>query len=186
MNTNGPGIRKGTTALIHIPTDMLFRGLSASTWLSLEEIVRTLLVVLTALVGTAAYGMGMMHGGGMMSGSMVRHHYVMQNGIDPSYASKANPLNPTDENIAEGKRLYEQNCAACHGPKGLGDGPAGKSLNPPPADIAATVQMPIATDGFLYWTIAEGGTLLGTAMPPYKGVLKEDQIWQLVTYLRVL
>jgi len=142
--------------------------------------------LITMVSAARAEGMGMMHDGGMMNVSIVRHQYVMRNGIDPSYASKTNPLKPTSENIAEGKRLYEQNCAACHGAKGLGDGPAGKSLNPPAADIAATVQMPMASDAYLYWTIAEGGAPLGTAMPPYKSVLKEEQIWKLITYLREL
>ena len=46
--------------------------------------------------------------------------------------------------------------------------------------------MPIATDGYLYWTIAEGGTPLGTAMPPFKNVLKDAEIWKVISYLREL
>jgi mono/diheme cytochrome c family protein len=44
--------------------------------------------------------------------------------------------------------------------------------------------MPMASDGYLYWTIAEGGVSLKTAMPPFKGALKPDQIWQIILYLR--
>lgn len=129
---------------------------------------------------------GMMQGGGMMNMSVIRNHFVMQNGIDPAYVSKSNHLKPNDENIKSGKGLYEHNCAACHGSSGLGDGDAGKSLNPRPANIAAFSKMPMATDGYLYWTIAEGGLPLGTAMPPFKSTLKEDEIWKIILYLREL
>jgi mono/diheme cytochrome c family protein len=128
--------------------------------------------------------MGMMHEGGMMNMSMIRHHYVMQNGIDPRYASMVNPLKPTAKNIEDGKQLYQKNCALCHGPTGLGNGEAGKSLNPPPSNIAAFSKMPMATDGYLYWTIAEGGLPLGTAMLQFKSTLKEDEIWKIIIYLR--
>jgi mono/diheme cytochrome c family protein len=35
-----------------------------------------------------------------------------------------------------GKRLYSENCAACHGAKGQGDGPFAKDLIMPPADLS--------------------------------------------------
>ena len=62
----------------------------------------------------------------------------------------------------------------------------GADLSPPPANIASASKMPIATDGYLYWTIMDGGVPLGTGMPPFKGILKEEEIWKIITYLRVL
>ena len=60
--------------------------------------------VMGALVLAAqVYGqMGMMGRGGMMGMSMIRHHYVMMNGINPKYASKINPLPMTAETIKSG------------------------------------------------------------------------------------
>jgi hypothetical protein len=130
------------------------------------------------------HGGGMRHGHGMRHRSMVRHHFVRHHGIDPRYAAKVNPLNATAANLQEGKRLYEQHCTICHGPTGGGDGEAGKTLTPPPPNIAALGKMPTATDGYVYWTIAEGGVPVGTAMPPFKNLLKEDEIWKLILYLR--
>ena len=145
------------------------------------SILATLLLSASASASASGQMMGMMQGGGM---STVSHQFVMQNGVDPSYANKSNPLKNTTKNIEDGKRLYEQNCALCHGKTGLGNGEAGKNLNPPPANIEAFSKLPMATDGYLYWSIAEGGVPLGTGMPPFKGNLKEDEIWKIVIYLR--
>jgi mono/diheme cytochrome c family protein len=122
----------------------------------------------------------------MMGGSVLRHQYVMQNGLPAKYASLSDPLRPTRKNLSAGKKLYQANCSSCHGASGLGDGPAAQALNPPPANIAATSRMPMATDGYLYWTIAEGGAPLKSAMPAFQGGLTPDQIWQIILYLRQL
>ena len=34
------------------------------------------------------------------------------------------------------------------------------------------------------WTVSEGGKPFGTAMPAFKNELTQEQIWQLVAYLR--
>ncbi|MCJ7451098.1 MAG: cytochrome c [Steroidobacteraceae bacterium] len=136
--------------------------------------------------GGMGMGMGPQGGMGMMSGSSVRHHFVMQNGIDPEYAGATNPLSGTAESVAHGRQIYEQNCATCHGPQGFGDGPAGKSLQPPPANLVNLSRMPMVSDGYLYWTVAEGGVPVGSSMPPFKDVLKSDDIWAVILYLQTL
>lgn len=128
----------------------------------------------------------MMNGGGMMGMSMLRHRFAMHNGIPDRYASKSNPLPGTAANHAAGAELYQQVCASCHGPNGRGDGPAGAQLDPPPADIAGLGSMPMASDGYLYWTIAEGGAPVGSSMPRFGSSLSEQQTWQLILYLRRL
>ncbi|MFC5314801.1 MULTISPECIES: c-type cytochrome [Azospirillum] len=114
---------------------------------------------------------------------MQRHMTYMQGGLPPLYANLVNPLQPTPAVLSRGAELYGTYCASCHGSEGRGDGSAGQSLRPRPADIAASAQMPMG-DNFLFWTIAEGGQPFGTAMPGFRDSLNPDEIWAIVTYLR--
>jgi hypothetical protein len=77
-------------------------------------------------------------------------------------------------------------CPPSHGTSGAGDGPDGKNRSPRPANIAAVSKMPMASDGYLLWAISEGGVPIRSAMPPFGETLKEDEIWKITTYLRVL
>lgn len=80
---------------------------------------------------------------------------------------------------AEGKKLYDQMCAICHGAKGKGDGIGGAALNPKPANFASeTIQA--QTDGAIFWKLTNGRA----PMAAYKDILKDNQRWQLVNYTR--
>jgi mono/diheme cytochrome c family protein len=156
-----------------------------------REHVMRLIFGVALLVCLGAVAEAQMHGrhGEPMRGqgaSMVRHHFVHSQGLDEQYASKGSPLAPTADELANGRLLFERNCASCHGAAGAGDGEAGAALDPPPADLARASRLPIATDAYLYWTIAEGGMPVGSAMPPFKAVLSESEIWQVVAHLRTL
>ncbi len=78
--------------------------------------------------------------------------------------------------------MFQSNCEACHGPQGHGDGPAGVALEPAPKNLAQLSK--VASDDYLFWRISTGRP--GSAMPPWKGVLSEEQIWQVISYIRTL
>jgi PQQ-dependent dehydrogenase (methanol/ethanol family) len=85
-----------------------------------------------------------------------------------------NPLGSSPEAIASGQRLFDRACQACHGAGAHGDrGPA--------LDTGAFTHG--AEDGDLFHTIREG--IAGSQMPPFRA-LRDDEIWQLVSYIRSL
>jgi mono/diheme cytochrome c family protein len=95
-----------------------------------------------------------------------------------------NPLPATPDSLATGKLLYEENCLACHGPEGKGDGPAGLALRPPPADLTVHTAPGVHPDGQLFEWITNGYP--GSAMPAFGKQLSEEQRWHLVNYIRTL
>ena len=100
---------------------------------------------------------------------------------DPAEIPATNPLPPDAASLAEGQRVFAENCVRCHGLTGRGDGPNSVGLNPPPADLL--VHIPIHADADLYQLVRDGKRL--TAMPALGHSLTATEIWHLVNYLRV-
>jgi mono/diheme cytochrome c family protein len=115
---------------------------------------------------------------------MTRHWTFMNEGVPPEYRGKANPLASTRSVIQAGSMLYQQQCSACHGAEGMGDGKAANSVNPSPALLAYMIQRPQSVDEYLMWSIAEGGKAFGTPMPAFKSTLSDLQIWKIIIFMR--
>ena len=101
-----------------------------------------------------------------------------------AYRGARSTVRATPQVIAEGRTLYSNNCASGHGAQGLGDGQAGRSLEPSPALLRRFVQMPMSGDEYLLWTISEGGERFGTDMPAFEDKLGEEDIWKIIAYMR--
>lgn len=91
-----------------------------------------------------------------------------------------NPSRENVEAIQAGKKLYVQYCSVCHGDKGKGDGIAGLSLKPKPANFTSS-KIQQQSDGAIFWKLTEGKA----PMAAYKLILTDEQRWQLVNYIRV-
>jgi len=83
--------------------------------------------------------------------------------------------------IAEGKALFAEHCAVCHGRRGDGDGPAAATLQPRPPDLRAH-HVALHTAGDIFWWISHGRP----PMPAFADRLDIDARWHLVNYLRAL
>ncbi len=97
-------------------------------------------------------------------------------------------LAPAADRVAQGKAAFEQYCVACHGSGGHGDGPMAASLNPKPKDFAEKAYNRSLKDDHLVKTITEGGQSVGKspAMPKFGGILKPDQVKDVIAFLRSL
>ncbi len=93
-------------------------------------------------------------------------------------------MTPTPALLARGKVLFEQNCVACHGPEGHGDGPAAKGLNPPPRNFSQPTGW---INGYqiegIWKTLQEG--VKGSAMVEYDYLSTKDRM-ALVHYVQSL
>jgi cytochrome c oxidase cbb3-type subunit 3 len=84
----------------------------------------------------------------------------------------------------DAKAMYEKSCNTCHGPGGKGDGPAGKMLKPPPADLGTVLKG--KADADVAKVIKEGGKAVGKSalMPAFGTKLSDDQINSLVQLVK--
>jgi mono/diheme cytochrome c family protein len=98
----------------------------------------------------------------------------------------------TVDSIKHGKELFTKlECWKCHGPEGRGDGPSAATLtdskNQPivPYNFAAGSRFKCGeTNSDLYKIFMTG--LDGTPMPSFGDVIKPEEAWDLVHYLRTL
>jgi mono/diheme cytochrome c family protein/plastocyanin len=106
--------------------------------------------------------------------------------------------NTSVEGLAEGKLLFSQNCAACHGESGGGDGVFANALEA--ARMASrqgmtgsqdmSMKRPVdlthpdllgASPALLQGKMLRGG--MGTGMPMWGSIFTDEQLWNLVAYL---
>jgi len=96
-------------------------------------------------------------------------------------AKMKNPVAATPESIAAGQQLYARNCASCHGRNGQG-GP-GNDLIPAAPSLLGDGWTHGSTDGEIFTNI-KNGVAPDFNMVPFKDRLKDDDIWNVVNYIR--
>jgi S-disulfanyl-L-cysteine oxidoreductase SoxD len=90
-----------------------------------------------------------------------------------------NPVPPTAASVAEGKTLFEINCAICHGQTSAERGPVGKKLVPPPPGLDQDM-----VKGLSDSTIFKAITFGFGRMPVFQDKLTPRERWNLVNYVR--
>jgi mono/diheme cytochrome c family protein len=107
-----------------------------------------------------------------------KHHLFVRN------KSQKNPLPDTQETIADGKEAFSHYCVVCHGNDGQSTGVPFVDHISPPIPSLASPDVQSYTDGQLKWILDNG--ISPSGMPGSKGILSDDELWAIVTYLRHL
>lgn len=85
--------------------------------------------------------------------------------------------------LVQGQRLYQAQCATCHGATGAGDGPAAKQLEPKPIDFTDKERARARSVLALYQVTSQG--VEGTSMPSFNALPEQDR-WALAFYVGTL
>jgi len=102
----------------------------------------------------------------------------------PASAKKLkNPLTATDENISQGRALFTQHCASCHGEDGKAKTDVAAGMKRKPTDLTGKAMHGI-TDGEVYWAITNGIKKAG--MLAYKTKASDQERWQMTLYVKHL
>ena len=94
------------------------------------------------------------------------------------------------QHLANGRRVYYQNCFYCHGDGMAGDGMFAHALNPIPSNFTDQGVLPMLQESFLFWRISKGAPGLpeeggpwDSAMPAWESFLTEEEIWDVILFL---
>lgn len=132
----------------------------------------------------------------LLSGSGVVTAYAEQ-AAPEGFKTQALAPEPPADMIEAGKRVYFTKCVWCHGVDGAGDGPGADRLWPRPRNFnqgtfkirhTASGELPLfnfkeqtAGKNDLFETVTHG--LPGSAMPPWEGILTEEQRLQVLSFV---
>ena len=110
---------------------------------------------------------------------------------EPQRRPLQNPVAATPQSLAAGKKAYDENCAACHGPRAEGSVKAGVIISiiqeqggKQPPDLTDAQWDHGSTDGEIYTAIRKG--VPPTMMAGWEGRISDTEIWHIVNYLRAL
>ncbi len=95
-----------------------------------------------------------------------------------------NPTASNGESISRGQEAFSHYCAACHGLDGQNTGvPFADSMSPPVPSLKSD-RVQAYSDGQIHWVITNG--IFPSGMPAAQGILTDDEIWDIVIYIRHL
>ena len=94
-------------------------------------------------------------------------------------ANEKSPLTASPDVHNKGESLYKSNCAGCHGPRGLGDGPNvdKKDRKQRPANLTLSRN----PEGVMFYKIWNGRK--DPDMPAFKSRMTKDEVWAVVAYV---
>lgn len=106
---------------------------------------------------------------------------IISFGFSGGPALKDLPLPAKQYDAVSGREIYANTCFRCHGIDGRGT--MGLQLVPPPADLTSPA-IQNRLDGTLFKRIHDGKP--NTAMGAWANALSDEEIWDVLTYVRTL
>ena len=108
--------------------------------------------------------------------------------VPPATTVTESTLNPFGQDkvaASDGRKLFLNNCAICHGHEGLGDGPSRSTLIAEPANLTIN---PVAaySDGKMFLVIRLGKMVNGRLTMPPVEKMSDEQIWKTIAYVRTI
>lgn len=95
-----------------------------------------------------------------------------------------NPIADNAQSRVDGKEAFGHYCVACHGLDGQNTGVPFADHMKPPVPSLKSAEVQAYTDGQLKWVIDNG--IAPSGMPSAKGILSDDEEWEIVVFLRHL
>jgi len=99
--------------------------------------------------------------------------------VPANFKTMKNPVATGDASTKAGLAIYTKNCASCHGKVGLGDGVKARALKEFPGDFSKA-DFQGQSDGDHFYKTKTGRS----EMPKYEGKLADNDIWNVVNYMR--
>jgi len=107
-------------------------------------------------------------------------NHAVDQWVDGHAPKQQNPFQPTMENITAGAKLYDDNCAICHGSLKQPVSPMRKNFYPAVPQLMS--RTPDDPDGNLFYVVKYGIRFSG--MPGWDGQLSDDDIWKAVLFIK--
>src|SRR5262245_57824676 len=103
-------------------------------------------------------------------------------GGNPEAKNLKNPSVASAASVAAGEALFQKTCRFCHGSSGKGDAPTAPKGT---ADLTDAQWDHGSSDGEIFVVIRDGAGP-DSKMKGFKGRLSDDDMWNLVNYVRTL
>jgi mono/diheme cytochrome c family protein len=146
----------------------------------LSSTISALSAALSLCLLPATAGCKAGHPGKVQTGTItwIKHHITVGGKHD------RNPLQASPSTIEAGKQAFGSYCVACHGRDGQNTGVPFASSIDPPIPLLSSPAVQDYTDGQLKRVIVAG--IAPSGMPASKGILSDEEVWQIVIYIRHL
>ena len=135
---------------------------------------------------SAALGMALLAGCSVSAPGSVETSFMngLKRTVTVGGKKDRNPFPATPENIAQGRKQFQNYCTSCHGETGRNEGVVFAGHLSPPVPRLDSPQVQRYADGQLKWVIANG--ISPSGMPAWKTALSDAEMWQIVLYVRSL